>query len=118
MLRTLTPIFAAVLLAASSSLYAQAPAAGGTDKPKRERFDCSKAKDPKACEERRAKMKSAHEKARTACDGKKGGERRDCMRSQMCAQAKDPAKCEARAKEHAEKRKQRMEKRQQQGEKK
>jgi hypothetical protein len=40
--------------------------------------------------------KAAHEKARKACEGKKGEEGRDCMRREMCAQAKDPGKCEAR----------------------
>ena len=94
----------AALLAASTGLYAQAPQ--GDMKGKGERhFDCSQAKDPKACEERVAKMKAAHEKAKAACEGKQGDERRACMRTQMCAQSKDPAKCEANARERFEKRK-------------
>src|SRR6266571_1283243 len=94
----------AALLAASTGLYAQAPQ--GEMKGKGERhFDCSQAKDPKACEERVAKMKAAMEKARAACEGKQGEERRACMRTQMCAQSKDPVKCEANARERFEKRK-------------
>jgi hypothetical protein len=94
MLKTL---FAAALLAASTGLYAQTPSGA----PKGPRFDCSKAKDPKACEERLARAKAAHAKARAACEGKPQAERRDCLRREMCAQAKDPAKCEASAREHA-----------------
>jgi Spy/CpxP family protein refolding chaperone len=109
-------ILGALLLAATTSLYAQAPAAPAPgakgEHRKHERFDCSKAKDPKACEERRSKMKAAHDKAKQACDGKQGADRRDCMQKQMCAQAKDPAKCEARTKERMEKRKEHQEKRQ------
>jgi hypothetical protein len=90
----------ALLLTASTGLLAQAPS--DTAKPRGERrFDCSKAKDPKACEERVAKAKAAHEKARRACEGKKGDEGRDCMRREMCAQTKDPAKCEAHIKDRA-----------------
>ena len=100
MLRTLLP---AALLAFCTPLFAQAPS--DAPKPKAERrFDCSKAKDPKACEERLAKAKAAHEKARKACEGKKGEEVRDCMRREMCAQAKDPGKCEAQVKEAAARR--------------
>jgi hypothetical protein len=100
MLKTLV---SAVLIAFSTALLAQAPAEGA--KPRGEpRFDCSKAKDPKACEERLAKAKAAHEKARAACEGKKGDEGRDCMRREMCAQTKDPAKCEAHMKERAARR--------------
>ena len=95
MLKTLVT---AALLACTTAAFAQS--APPADTAKSRRFDCSKAKDPKACEERLAKAKSAHEKARQACDAKKGDERRDCMRKEMCAQSKDPAKCEARAKEH------------------
>jgi hypothetical protein len=73
-------LIGAALVAASTALYAQAPQA-----------------DDKAA--RRQQLKDAHEKARKACEGKQGDERRDCMRREMCAQAKDPAKCEAHAKE-------------------
>ncbi len=87
----------AALLAASTGLYAQAPQGDMKGKGERRHFDCSQAKDPKACEERVAKMKAAMEKARAACEGKQGEERRACMRTQMCAQSKDPKACEARA---------------------
>jgi hypothetical protein len=92
MLRTL---ITAALLTASTAGFAQ------SDAPKRRQLDCSKAQDPKACEERLAKAKAAHQKARQACDAKQGEERRDCMRKELCAQSQDPAKCEARVKEKA-----------------
>ncbi len=88
----------AVLLALSTTVFAQAPA-GDAGKARGKRFDCSQAKDPKACQERMSKAKAAHEQARKACEAKPAGERRDCMRSEMCKQSADPAKCEARAKE-------------------
>ena len=93
------PLLGACLLAASTALYAQAPQ---TDAGKGQRFDCSKAKDPKRCEERREKRKAAQK----ACAGKQGDAHRDCMRHEMCAQAKDPAQCEARAKAARERREQ------------
>ena len=85
MLKALTPLLGALLLAGTTALYAQTPppAPGG---------------DPGA---RREKAKSAHKKARQACDGKTGTEHRDCMRTQMCAESKDPAKCEAHFKQAA-----------------
>ena len=99
MLRTLVT---AALLAASPALFAQAPQAGDAAKaPRKARFDCSQAKDPKACEENRAKLKAAHDQASKACESKKGGERHDCMRREMCAQSVDPARCEAGVKERA-----------------
>jgi len=99
-------VISIALLAASGALYAQAPSPAESGKkapgqtPSRERrIDCSKAKDPKACEEHVAKAKAAFGKARQACEGKQGEEGRDCMRRELCAQSKDPAKCEAQAKE-------------------
>jgi len=102
----LPAIIAACLLAVSTAALAQAPQGGTTAKPpaKKARFDCSQAKDPKACEERKAKARAAVEKARKACEGKQGAEHVACMRHETCASAKDPAACEARAKEIAEKR--------------
>ena len=95
-------ILTAALLAASGPLLAQDKGQGGQH---RRHVDCSKAKDPKLCEERVAKMKAAHQKAAKACESAaKGDARRDCMRKEMCAQSKDPAACEARAKEGAAKR--------------
>src|SRR5258708_8405874 len=61
------------------------------------RFDCSQAKDPKACEERMAKMKATHAQAEKACEGKQGAERRESMLKSMCAQQQDPKACEERA---------------------
>lgn len=95
------PLLGAALLAAGTA-FAQAPQ--GDAKPKPRRFDCSQAKDPKACEERVQKARAMRDKARAACKDAKGAERRDCMRREMCAQTQDPAKCEAQAKQHAERR--------------
>jgi len=101
----LTSIIAACLFAASSVAFAQAPQGGDAKPPaKKARFDCSQAKDPAACEQRKAKAKAAVEKARKACEGKQGAEHVACMRHETCASAKDPAACEARAKEIADKR--------------
>ncbi len=105
MLKTLA---AFLLLSVGTAVYAQ-PSTETPSKPRAERrMDCSKAKDPKACEERVAKAKAAHEKARQACEGKSGAEGRDCMRREMCAQSADSAKCEARVKERVSHRKERM----------
>ncbi|HYX63887.1 MAG TPA: hypothetical protein VE935_06680 [Burkholderiales bacterium] len=96
-------ILTAALLAGSSALYAQSPEGGKppAGKAQARRFDCSKAKDPKGCEERVAKLREAREKAEKACEGKTGAERRECMEKAFCAEAKDPAKCEATLKERA-----------------
>ena len=90
----LTVLLGSALLVAATALHAQAPADTGKG---RRHFDCSQAKDPKACEERVAKLKAAHEKAQAACEGKQGEARRECMRLQMCSQAKDPKACEERS---------------------
>ena len=82
----LPSILAACLLAASTLAFAQAPGTNQGDAakaPRKARFDCSQAKDPKACEERAAKMKADMQKARKACEGKQGTERRECMRQEM-----------------------------------
>ena len=104
----LKPLIAASLLAFSGTLLAQAPAPDGKA-PRKARYDCAQAQDPKACEERRQKFRDAAKKAQEACAAKPQGERRDCMRAEMCKQSADPAQCEARAKARAEKRKQRLE---------
>src|SRR5205085_12315492 len=80
----------AALIGATPMVHAQAPKVEGA------RFDCSQAKDPKACEERRERLKSARSNAEQACQGKTGTERRDCMLKQMCAQSKDPSACDQR----------------------
>ena len=91
----LRSLLACALLTACAGALAQAPARG---------IDCSRAKDPAACEERVAKAKAARAKARQACAGTKGDEGRDCMRREMCAQTRDPSACETRAKEAAARR--------------
>jgi len=80
----LPTLLAACLLAASTVTFAQAPQGDAAKAPR---------------EERRAKVKAAHEKAAKACEAAKGAEHRACMRKEMCAQSADPAKCEAKAKE-------------------
>ena len=89
-MRPLLSLCAALLVAVAPSLHAQAP------KGESARFDCSQAKDPKACEERRDKLKAARSQAEQACKGKQGQEYRACMTQQMCAQSKDPKGCEER----------------------
>jgi len=106
-------ILTACLLAASTLAFAQAPQGDAAKPAPKARFDCSQAKDPKLCEERRGKMKDMRAKAAKSCEGKQGGERRECMRHELCAQAKDPKACEARAeKAKAERRKARQENKQ------
>jgi hypothetical protein len=103
----LSLLIGTALVAASSFAVAQAPQGDASKSdPRHRRFDCSQAKDPKACEERRAKGKEMHAKASKACEASKdkAGEHRDCMRRELCAQTKDPAKCEAHAKEAMAKR--------------
>jgi len=90
-------ILAAGLLAASTLCFAQAPQGDAAKPAPRARFDCSQAKDPKGCEERRTAMRAAHDKAEKACEGKHGAERRECMRQEICAQSKDPKGCQERA---------------------
>jgi Spy/CpxP family protein refolding chaperone len=100
-------ILLAFLLAISTAALAQSPDAAKA--PRKPRHDCSQAKDPKACEEQRARMKDMRAKASKACEGKQATERRECMRRELCAQAKDPKACEARAeKAKAERRKARQ----------
>ena len=82
-------------LLGAGTLHAQTPA------PAMKGRDCSQAADPKACEERRAKIRHAYEQAEAACTGKEGADHRACMGEQMCAQAKDPAQCRERMGKHA-----------------
>ena len=83
-------------LLCAGTLHAGTPAAGMRSR------DCSQAPDPKACEERHAQMRQAHEQAEAACKGKEGQDHRACMGEQMCAQAKDPAQCRERMGKRAE----------------
>ena len=105
-----TSLIAIALLSLSTLAFAQAPQGDAAKPQPKPRFDCSQAKDPKACEERRAKMKEMRAKASKACESRQGGERRECMRHELCAQSQDPKACEARAeKAKAERRKARQE---------
>lgn len=94
-------LLAAALLAPAFALSSPAHAQAPQGKAPARHFDCSKTKDPKACEERIAKLRADREKAAKACKGKSGAERRDCMEKAFCAEQKDPAKCEATLKERA-----------------
>ena len=116
-MRVLSSLIGALLAAAAASLHAQAPGADeAREKLRAERAQaekacqgqqgaqhrdcmlremCAQQKDPKACEERVAKMKDAARSARAACEGKRGAEHDECMMKQVCAQAKDAARCEA-----------------------
>jgi len=77
-------LLAVCLLSLSTLTFAQAPSGDAAKAPRKERFDCSQAKDPKACEEHAAKMKAEMQQARKACEGKpQGPERRECMRQEM-----------------------------------
>ena len=115
--KSLPALLAALLVAGASAVHAQqtppADAGKGPGKPRPAVRDCSKAPDPKACEERREKLRAALQDAHKACEGKQGAERRECMSKSMCAKSADPAKCEARAKERADKMKAREAKREQ-----
>ena len=96
----LSLLIGTALVAATALAHAQAPQGAA---PKAKRFDCSQAKDPKACEERRAKAREMHAKAVKACAASKGkeAEHRACMQREFCAQTADPAKCEAAAKQRS-----------------
>jgi hypothetical protein len=85
-------VIAPALLAVSALVHAQAPQGDA----KARRFDCSQAKDPKACEERQAKVRAALAKAQKACEGKPADAQRSCVQREMCAQASDPKACESR----------------------
>ena len=88
-------------LIAAPTLHAQTPPAGKEEKARMMK-DCSKAADPKTCEDRQSKVRGAVKKAEEQCKGKAGPEHRACMRENVCAQAKDPAQCKARAEKFGE----------------
>ena len=108
--RTMLSITAAMFLASFSSAYAQSagpgdgmgmhPGMSGTMGGGKPGFDCSKAKEPEKCEEKRKEMRANVEEAKKACTGKQGDERRACMGDALCAKAPDPQKCHEREKEH------------------
>jgi hypothetical protein len=83
---TLRTILGAALLAASTLCFAQAPGGGAPTEAEK-----------KARQEKREKMRSAHQDAVKACEGKQGDERHKCMTQNMCAKAPNPQECEKRA---------------------
>lgn len=104
----------AVLLAASTALFAQTPGAqdskGGPKEGRHEKRSCAQAPDPAKCEARRKEQSERMSQAREACKGTEGPDRGPCMSKQMCAKAPDPAKCEARGKERMQHRHEMQEK--------
>jgi len=101
MLKSLIPALGALLLCTSFGVHAQAG----------KRVDCSKAADPKACEQnqllreqREQRQRDMHRNAAEVCKTRPSAEQRECMRQQMCQQAKDPERCEENAKKNAERR--------------
>jgi hypothetical protein len=64
--------------------------------------DCSKAADPVKCKEKRAAMREHIAEAKSACAGKQGEERHQCITDSLCAKSADPRKCQEHAKARAE----------------
>jgi hypothetical protein len=113
-MKTRTPLFVAVLLAALFCLPANAqpsPPPAGSDNAStsspgtiqsspRDRMqgprDCSQSRNPTACTARR----EARDKAMAACKDITGPQRRQCMQTQMlnidCSKSGNPQRCEAR----------------------
>lgn len=110
--RTLLSLAAAVFLAHTGFVQAQTAAPGAAQaappgqpaKPAAagKRFDCSQAKDPARCEEKRKELRARVEAAKQACAAKPAEERRACLTEALCAKAPDPQKCHARAQQRAE----------------
>ena len=96
-------IIGSLVLAASTTLLAQAPAQSGQPQGGHaEMRPCAQEPDPAKCEAQRKEMREHFKAAREACKGKEGAERGPCMAQQMCAKTPDPAKCAAHAKERME----------------
>jgi len=100
-MKVLIAALGALLISASFGLQAQAG----------KQVDCSKATDPKACEERQIlreererRQRDMHRNAAEVCKTRPSDEQRECMRVQMCQQANDPARCEDNARKNAERR--------------
>jgi hypothetical protein len=94
MFKALIPTLGALLLCTSFGLQAQAG----------KRIDCSKAADPKACEQRVQKLRDVHKNAAEVCRTRPSAEQRECMRTEMCRESRDPARCEDNARKNAERR--------------
>jgi len=96
-------IIGGIMLAASTTLFAQAPAQPGQPKDsQRGMRQCAQESDPAKCEAQRKEMRAHYMAAREACKGKEGAERGSCIAQHMCAKAPEPAKCISNAKERME----------------
>ena len=101
-------IVAGLMLAASTTLFAQSPPAqpGGPHGMR----PCAQEPDPAKCEARRKELREHMQQAHEACKGQEGRARGQCIVQQMCSKAPDPAKCQANAKERMEHRQEMREK--------
>jgi hypothetical protein len=99
-------IFSGLVLAASTSLFAQVPAQSGQPNDAHGMRGCAQASDPAKCEAQHKEMRAHYMAAREACKGKEGSERGSCIGQHMCANTPDPAKCMSNAKERMEHRRQ------------
>jgi len=100
-------IIGSLVLAASTALFAQAPAQSGQPKDgQRGMRSCAQETDPAKCEAQRKEMRAHYMAAREACKGKEGPDRGPCIAQHMCAKAPEPAKCISNAKERMEHRRQ------------
>jgi hypothetical protein len=97
-------IFAAMvalfLMAAGIASAETAPAPAGGPGPQRG-ADCSRAADPANCKEKRTAMREHIAEAKSACAGKQGEERHQCVTDNLCAKSADPRKCQENAKARA-----------------
>jgi hypothetical protein len=110
-------ILGTLLLAASTTLLAQAPQQAKPKEGMREgqreghgMRPCSQEPDPAKCEVRRKELREQFRTARETCKGKERADRGPCMAQQMCAKAPDPAKCMSHAKERMQQRRETREK--------
>jgi hypothetical protein len=93
-----------LLLAASTTLFAQTPGQPAQPKGERGMRQCAQESDPAKCEAQRKEMRAHFMAAREACKGKEGPDRGSCIAQQMCAKAPEPAKCISNAKERMHRR--------------
>jgi hypothetical protein len=84
MRKTLTRMFGGLATALIASIAAAQPSVP-------QAVDCAKARNPERCE--------ARQKAREACQDKRGADRRQCVKEHMpppdCSKAANPARCAA-----------------------
>ena len=101
MKHTVIAISTAILFMAAGLAAAQTPAAPSSPGPQRG-TDCAKAADPGKCKAKRATMREHIAEAKSACAGKQGEERHQCVTDSLCAKAADPRKCLENAKARTE----------------